>query len=89
MPQVLALLEQASAYRSSAERARRLAGSLTTPSVVEELDRHAADLEGRAWALEERASAIAAIGGASCHAGAGSLPPEAEAGLSERWSGLG
>ncbi|HWI26535.1 MAG TPA: hypothetical protein VN668_06155 [Stellaceae bacterium] len=89
MPEVLALLEQANAYRSSAERARRLADCLTTPSVVEELDRHAADLEGRAWALEERASAIAATGGAGGHAGPAPLPPEAEAGLSERWAGLG
>jgi hypothetical protein len=88
MPRMLALLEQAKAHRSSAERARRLADSITTASVVEELSRHAAILERRARELEERACA-AAIGTTSRDAGARASLPDAEARLSERWAGLG
>jgi hypothetical protein len=88
MPTVLALLEQAKAHRSSAERARRLADSITTASVVEELGRHAAIFEKRACELEERACA-AAVATPSRDAGARAVLPDTEARLSEQWAGLG
>jgi hypothetical protein len=69
---VVVLLERARAQRATAERARRLARSIPTQGVVEELERHAGDLDRTAIELERRADALAArIAKARCSLNAG------------------
>jgi CBS domain-containing protein len=52
------LLEQARAHRAQAERAKRLAGDITTRDVARSLSDYAEALERLAVAAEERAFAL-------------------------------
>lgn len=57
---VVVLLEWARTRRDAAQRARRLAGSLTTTDAVASLERYSRELEQTAHELEEKACALAA-----------------------------
>ena len=53
------MLKQARSNRERAERARRLARSLTEQDIIDNFTRYADELEQQALALEERACALA------------------------------
>lgn len=74
---VLVLLEQAKHSRAGAERARRLAGTITTRDAIDELERYAAELERTASQLEERAGRLG-------ETPTRTLFPDADIGLSVR-----